>query len=90
MKQLIIIIHLISGSILEVTEPKDVRLIKSYFTAKVGGWDNICLKGQEICCLINNTTTHITMNRIEYIEEKYIEVEDKIVEKKTKKFWEKF
>jgi hypothetical protein len=79
MKQLIIILHLVSGSTLLVNDPGEA----SWLLRSVNNFNQFFIGHQLLN--IDGNKVHVNMTNIEYIEEKYIDVPDLVVEKPDEK-----
>lgn len=81
-KTVILILHLVSGAVLEITNQDDVKAISrqlsvhpSRFKRVWGNWMSHTTGGSgEYCCIINGEITHINFSNVEYIVEKEIPV----------------
>lgn len=88
MKQLILILHMLSGSTLEVSAPKDIEQLNNLFTKEP---DSFYEKRMGLAvpyyahhmstCYIASKGINLRLGYIEYLEEKYIELADN--DKKT-------
>jgi len=74
MKRIILILHFISGFVLEINDPTTINKIKSSISHNydicIPSWSSRGLG--EIRCLVNGHDYHINMNAVEIIEEKEI------------------